>query len=67
MPNVKRLEELRKARGLSRRRLSEMAGVSPRTIKYAEAGRDVKVSTALSLALALEVTLAELMDDGRAP
>jgi transcriptional regulator with XRE-family HTH domain len=60
---VKRLEELRKARRLSRRRLGELAGISARTIEYAEAGRDIKVSTAAALASALGVTLNELVDE----
>lgn len=61
MLGVKRLERIRKDRKLSRPRLSRMSGVSVRTIKYAEDGRDIKMSTAQALAAALEVSLDELV------
>jgi transcriptional regulator with XRE-family HTH domain len=53
---------LRTARGWSREHLAQVAGVTSRTIDHVESGRDVRLSTAIALASALDVTLDNLLD-----
>lgn len=55
-----RLKQIRNAKGLSVRRLSEDSGVPVRTIEDIQKRGDCKVSTAIKLARALGVTLDEL-------
>ncbi len=58
-----RLKEIRNRRSLSLRALSELSGVSQRTIEDIERFNRCKVDTAIKLADALEVTLDELCRD----
>ena len=55
-----RLKEIRLSQGLSVPKLVELSGVPRRTIQDIEKNDDCKVSTALKLADALNVTLDEL-------
>lgn len=55
-----KLKEIRKEQNLSVRKLSELSGVSLRTIQDLEARGDGRVSTLIKLADALQVTLDEL-------
>lgn len=55
-----RLKEIRNAKGISGRKLSELSGVPLRTIEDIERRDDCRVSTAIALANALQVTLDEL-------
>lgn len=54
------LRKIRTDRGLSVPKLVELSGVPRRTIQEIEKNGDCKVSTAIKLADALEVTLDEL-------
>ena len=54
------LKEIRLAKGLSVPKLVEISGVPRRTIQDIEKRGDCKVSTAIQLAPALNVTLDEL-------
>lgn len=54
------LKEIRLAKGLSVPKLVEISGVPRRTIQDIEKRGDCKVSTAIKLAAALNVTLDEL-------
>ena len=55
-----RLREIRTERGLSVPDLVKLSGVSRRTIQELESRDDCRVSTAIKLAAALEITLDEL-------
>lgn len=55
-----KLKEIRKEKGLSIQRLSNISGVSRRTIEDIEVRGDARVSTMIKLADALEITLDEL-------
>ena len=55
-----RLKEIRKAQGISVKKLSEMTGIHRRTIEDIEKRRDCLVSNAILFADALNVTLDEL-------
>lgn len=60
--NTPRLKELREAAGLSKVQLGEMARVDEKTIRRIEGGGyDPTVSTLRRLALALNVTIVELI------
>ena len=54
------LKQIRTGKGLSVPKLVELSGVPRRTIQDIEKNGDCKVSTAIKLADALEVTLDEL-------
>lgn len=54
------LKEIRISKGLSVPKLVELSGVPRRTIQEIEKNDDCRVSTALKLANALEITLDEL-------
>jgi DNA-binding XRE family transcriptional regulator len=54
------LREMREKAGLSHQALAEKAGLSIRTVVYAEEGRDVRMSTARRLARALDVSVDDL-------
>ncbi|WP_333638535.1 helix-turn-helix transcriptional regulator [Tissierella praeacuta] len=58
-----RLREIRLSKGLSVPQLVEVSGVPRRTIQDIEKNNDCRVSTAIKLAKALEVTLDELCLD----
>lgn len=58
-----RLKEIRTEKGLSVPKLVELSGVPRRTIQDLEARGDGRVSTAIKLADALDVTLDELCRD----
>ena len=58
-----RLKEIRAERGLSVPQLVELSGISRRTIQDLEKRDDGRISTAIKLADALEVTLDELCRD----
>lgn len=55
-----KLKEIRKSKGLSVPALSKLSGVPIRTIEDLEKRGDGRVSTAIKLADALEVTLDHL-------
>ncbi len=58
-----RIRVLRKEKGLSQERLSEISGLHPTSLSNIERGKvDSAVSNYISLAQALGVTLAELVD-----
>ena len=57
------LRTIRKSKGLSVRVLSEQSGVPVRTIEDIEKNRECKVSTAIKLADALQISLDELCRD----
>lgn len=54
------LKEIRLSKGISVPKLVELSGVPRRTIQDIEKNGDCRVSTAIKLADALEVTLDEL-------
>lgn len=59
-----KLKEIRNARGLSQRELSEMTGVDRVTIARYEGGQCIpKVDKAVALASALNVSLDELLKE----
>lgn len=55
-----KLKEIRKSKSLTLKALSELSQVPQRTIEDIERKDECKVSTAIKLADALEVTLDEL-------
>ena len=57
------LKQIRTKRGLSVPQLVEMSGVPRRTIQEIEQRNDCRVSTAIKLAQALDITLDELCKD----
>lgn len=60
-PSVTELERLRRAKGWSRERLAGEAGLSLNTIERIERqGRTPQVTTAVKIARALGVTIADL-------
>lgn len=54
------LKDIRKSKSLTLKALSELSGVPQRTIEDIERKNECKVSTAIKLADALNVTLDEL-------
>lgn len=58
-----KLREIRKNKGLTLKLLSELSGVPQRTIEDIERKGECKVSTAIKLADALQITLDELCRD----
>ena len=61
------MEAIRKSRGLTQEDLAGLAGVRQPTIARIENGSDsVTLRTLKEIARALEVTLADLFDEGRA-
>ena len=54
-----KLKELRKAAGLSVQALSDVCGISRRTIEDIEARGDCRISTAYTICKALDCTLDE--------
>ena len=58
-----KLKQIRNAKGLSLRALSELSGVPQRTIEDLERRDDGRASTLIKLADALGVTLDELCRD----
>lgn len=58
-----KLKEYRLAAGLSVPKLSEKSGVPIRTIEDIEKRKDCRLSTAIILAKALNITLDELAED----
>jgi transcriptional regulator with XRE-family HTH domain len=60
---LKRLKDLREARGLSQEKLAFAAGLSSGTVGNLEAGATCRMSTATKLADALGVSLSELMGE----
>jgi transcriptional regulator with XRE-family HTH domain len=61
--NVAKLKELRIDRGLSQRRLSELAGVSNTTVWHIERGAGASPATLKKLADVLGVRASELIKD----
>lgn len=57
------LRRLREEAGLTHQALAEKAGLSIRTVVYAEEGRDIRVSTAQRLARALGVSVDDLFPE----
>lgn len=55
-----RLKEIRTEKGLSVPKLVEISGVPRRTIQEIETRNDCRISTAIKLAEALDVTLDQL-------
>lgn len=60
-----RLREIRMERGLSVPQLTELSGVSRRTIQDLETRGDGRISTAIKLADALGISLDELCRDAK--
>jgi DNA-binding XRE family transcriptional regulator len=60
---VPRLKEWRESMGETQETLAVLAGVAPHTICRAECGLDTRPSTARKLAVALDVSVADLIDD----
>lgn len=58
-----KLKEIRVEKGLTVPQLSKMSGVPIRTIEDIQARKDCKVSTAIKLAKALEVSLDKLCEE----
>lgn len=58
-----KLREIRKNKGLTLKLLSELSGVPQRTIEDIERKGECKVSTAIKLSDALQITLDELCRD----
>ncbi len=58
---IPRLREHRERRGLTQARLAEVSGLSQRSISGWEGGREILPPKALALALALDVSIDELM------
>ncbi len=58
-----KLKQIRNAKQMTLKALSELSGVPQRTIEDIERKGECKVSTAIKLANALEVTLDELCRD----
>lgn len=63
MPKLTRLKQIRQAKMLSQRDLSERSGVSQNTIVRIEAGEDARYVTARKLASALGVESHELAEE----
>lgn len=61
------LKKIRLEKGLSGAKLADLSGVPLRTIEDIERRNDCRVSTAIKLADALEVTLDELCRPLKAP
>lgn len=59
-----RLRQLRLERGWTQETFAERAGLHPKYPGHVERGtRDIRLSTALAIAAALDLTLAELVSD----
>lgn len=61
-----RIQELRLARDMTQQELATKAGLSMRTIAYAEAGRDIRASTLWLIAEALGVSVDDLFEKASA-
>jgi transcriptional regulator with XRE-family HTH domain len=65
-PNPTPLEKARRGAGMSRNKLSELTGISPRVIERYEQGRtninDAAVSKVYDLAKAIGVSIEEIMN-----
>lgn len=60
----KRVREMRKRRGLSQQKLSEIAGITPSSVSYIEGGlKCMSLDTFVSVANALRVSADELLKD----
>ncbi len=57
---MNRIKELRNKAELSQERLAAMAGITTMTVRNAEAGRNVQVTTMKAIADALGVAFTEL-------
>lgn len=64
--NWKTVSNVRRAKGLTQKKLAQLAGVSLRTIEGIEAGKVPSVATAGQLAQALELPLARLIEQTEA-
>jgi transcriptional regulator with XRE-family HTH domain len=64
---LERLRELREARGLTQVELAERAHASPVSVLRAEAGKEVKVTTARRYAKVLGVEVADLLEARPSP
>ena len=58
-----KIKEIRLEKGLSVPKLSELSGVSRRTIQDLEKRGDCMLSTAAKLAFAMEVTLNDIWEE----
>lgn len=64
---VKRLADIRQEKGLSMNRLAELAGLDQVAISRIEKGeRSPQLRTVLLMCEALDVSLADLLDEGKA-
>ena len=63
---LRRLKELRKAADLSQEKLAAKAGLSASTVRKLESGEGTTIETAAKLAVALGVTIGELMGEPEA-
>ena len=64
MPNVsKQLKKFRAQKGWSQEDLAAAAGVAVGTVQNAEYGKETRVSTARSLAAALDIAFVDLLED----
>ena len=61
--NTNKIRNLMKARKMTRRALSETAGINGSSIDRMLDGADVRISTLLAVAQALQVPVCELLDD----
>lgn len=66
-PNPSPLEKARREAGLTRKKLSELSGVSLRTLECYEQGKNninvANVQTVLALARALKVPMEKILDE----
>lgn len=58
----RRIEELRKKKGLTQERLAEKAGLHRAYFWDIENGRNISIKTAYKIARALDTTLSDLFD-----
>jgi transcriptional regulator with XRE-family HTH domain len=62
-----RLREWRQSEGLMQKELAAAAGINELTVLRAERGDSIRVNTARKLADALDVTVADLMEEPPVP
>jgi len=60
-PNIKRVHELRVARGWSQEQLAKVAGLSPRTVQRLEAGEGAALDTLQAIAGAFDIEVSEVL------
>ena len=66
MENIVTIKKIRKAKGLTQKQLAEKIGVATITIQQYERGvRNPTISTLNRIAMALDVTIGELLSDKR--